>query len=125
VGVSTLVNSITVNGIDNEMPNQTLVGTGSVLTRGLGDALYAHVGMGGFVGIQTATPIAPLDVGGKIATLNSGITTPIATFSNNSNSISGIDMRDTSAGANSEFRFTVSDNNGDAYLAFTQASTPR
>lgn len=40
LGTSTLANSVTINGTDNEMPNQTLVNANSVLTESLGDARY-------------------------------------------------------------------------------------
>jgi len=37
---STFANSVTVNGTDNEMPNQTLIGPNSVLTESLADSRY-------------------------------------------------------------------------------------
>jgi len=46
LGTSTFVNSLTVNGTDNEMPNQTLVGANSVLTRGLADSRYLSFSSG-------------------------------------------------------------------------------
>jgi hypothetical protein len=39
-GDSTVANSVVINGTDNRMPNQTLTGNSSVLTRTLGDARY-------------------------------------------------------------------------------------
>jgi len=42
-GTSTFANSVTLNGTNNLMPNQTLTGTGSVLTEGLGDGRYLSV----------------------------------------------------------------------------------
>lgn len=40
IGGSTFRTSVTMNGADNQMPNQTFTGTNSVLTAGLGDARY-------------------------------------------------------------------------------------
>lgn len=47
LGTSTFQNSLTVNGTDNEMPNQALVNANSVLTRGLADGRYLVAGAGG------------------------------------------------------------------------------
>jgi len=44
MGASTITNSLTVNGTDNQMPNQTLTGTTSVLTVGLADSRYFPIG---------------------------------------------------------------------------------
>lgn len=41
LGTSTFANSVTLNGTNNTMPNQTLTGSGSVITEGLGDSRYA------------------------------------------------------------------------------------
>jgi hypothetical protein len=43
-GDSTVANSVVINGTDNRMPNQTLTGNSSVLTRTLGDARYMSKG---------------------------------------------------------------------------------
>jgi len=40
-GTSTFTGSVTLNGTGNTMPNQTLTGSGSVITEGLGDSRYA------------------------------------------------------------------------------------
>jgi hypothetical protein len=40
-GTSTFAQSLTGNGTNNLLPNQTLTGAGSILTEGLGDARYA------------------------------------------------------------------------------------
>jgi len=39
-GTSTITGSVTINGTTNTMPNQTLTGSGSVITEGLGDSRY-------------------------------------------------------------------------------------
>ena len=44
LGTSTFANSVTLNGTDNEMPNQTLVNSNSVLTEGLADNRYVSSG---------------------------------------------------------------------------------
>ena len=44
LGGSTFENSVALNGTDNQMPNQTLTGTSSVLTEGLGDGRYVPLG---------------------------------------------------------------------------------
>lgn len=51
----------TINGTDNELPNQTLVGSNSILTRVLGDGRYLPAS--GNVGIGTTSPGNELQVG--------------------------------------------------------------
>ncbi len=51
LGTSTFSNSITLNGTDNQMPNQILTGDGSVLTQSLGDARYMVLGANGSVSV--------------------------------------------------------------------------
>jgi len=64
-GTSSFANSLTLNGNDNEMPNQTMVGANSILTKGLADARYIQFDSNGYVGIGTATPMVPLEVAGN------------------------------------------------------------
>ncbi len=79
----------------------------------------------GNVGIGTTSPVAKLDVGGQIGTVGSGIGAGagVATFSTNVNNSAGIEMRNASAAGGASFRFAISDNNANDYLAFEQSST--
>ncbi len=79
-GTSSFSNSVVVSGTNNLMPNQTLTGGDSVLTRGLADALYLGsspstlsvnnsslvVTSEGNVGIGTSNPEYALDVNGYV-----------------------------------------------------------
>jgi hypothetical protein len=53
-GTSIFANSVQVNGTDNELPHQALVGANSILTKGLADARYLQNGSGG-ISIGTAS----------------------------------------------------------------------
>jgi hypothetical protein len=86
--------NMTVNGIDNEMPNQTLVNANSVLTEGLADGRYAS-SASIIVGSATTTQ------GGTAPTLslNGGYATGAYSFAEGETSSTGI--ASTSMGSNS------------------------
>lgn len=78
------------------------------------------------LGIGTATPQAALDVGGLITAVTGGMTAPVALFSTNSGSVSGVEFANINTGSGSDFRFVISDspNNTNAdYIALTMPST--
>jgi len=45
----------TINGVDNELPNQTLTGTASILTRGLADSRYLPISGGSITSLAYFT----------------------------------------------------------------------
>lgn len=80
LGASTFQNSLTVNGTDNEMPNQTLVNGNSVLTESLADSRYAS-------GSVITTGSAAYDgITGPTLSLNGGIATGPYSFAEGSHS---------------------------------------
>jgi hypothetical protein len=66
LGTSTFSNSLLLNGTDNEMPNQTVVNSSSVLTKGMADSLYLSPDTYGYVGIGVANPTSTLQVEGSL-----------------------------------------------------------
>lgn len=71
LGTSTFAGSVTLSGTDNEMPNQTLVNSHSVLTEGLADSRYLSRSI-----ITTGSAYNPLSGGtGPTLSLNGGTAT--------------------------------------------------
>ncbi len=77
----------------------------------------------GNVGIGTWTANSLLQVGPQITTTALAGFTAIANIAGNVDAISGIEMRNLSSGVSADYRFLVSDNAHDAYLAFSMPST--
>jgi len=103
------------------------VGISTIYSVGIGTT-FAGAGAGllvmnGNVGIGTWVPAALVDEGGLYTGSAISGATMIHKIGANVNGISGMEMRDINAGNAAEFRFAVSDNNGDDYLAFSMPST--
>jgi len=73
-----------------------------------------------YVGINTASPIAPLDVGGS--TQINPLVYPRVAFTSDANRIESLQLQNKSTGVNAEMRFLTGANDN-SYLAFTQPST--
>jgi len=88
IGTSTFANSVTANGIDNEMPNQTLVNANSVLTESLGDSRY--VSSSSFsIGSVYSTTFARSPGYFPTAELNGGVATAPLSFAEGASQATG------------------------------------
>jgi hypothetical protein len=81
-GTSTFSNSITVNGTDNEMPNQTLVNSNSVLTRGLADDRYLSVSTGALAAFSTSSATGSDAISLGVGSVASGANSFVAGLNN-------------------------------------------
>lgn len=76
------------------------------------------------LGIATTSALTTLDVGGLIgSTGGGGVTSPVAVISAGVNNTAGVEMRNTSSGTSAEFRFAISDDAANNYIAFDQPGT--
>ena len=77
----------------------------------------------GRLGIGTSSPAAKLSVGNPLTLNTTALNEFVTTFGTNVNSTSGIQMANTNAGSLAEFRFAITDDTNDPYVAFTAASS--
>ncbi len=75
----------------------------------------------GKVGIGTASPNAPLDIGGHLPVSFPGLTTPLFLISDDTTTVVGIGMRNDGNGGASDFRFTIADSSNH-YMSFSMPS---
>lgn len=96
--------STTGTGTTTGIAHQWLVGTN-------GGTTAMTILNNGNVGILTAAPQFPLDIGGNITTATAlwAAGSPMVTISGNVNGIAGVEMRNASTGTASDFRFAISD----------------
>ncbi len=78
----------------------------------------------GNVGIGTTSPLTSLDVGGQVTYVGpfSASNIPVASFSANSNAVSGVQFTNVNTGTVADFRFAIADQTGN-YTALTMPST--